>query len=199
MVAELVEHAQTRQEPPSRPGQARAEAGPAEATGLRTYVVDTSVLLSDPRAANHAWGVMDALADTDFPDIRTKCAIHSSSGSILLIPREGGHLFRMYVDLGEVPADDDHRVRQTPLEEIIRRAQQILRPYTLDVKEVAWHSVYEVGQRPPRPGQPHRRPAGRARRHRPAGHPPPRRPLGGHADAPRDLRPGPGGRPPCRP
>ena len=55
MVAELVEHAQTRQEPPrpNRPGQARAEAGPAEATGLRTYVVDTSVLLSDPRALLH--------------------------------------------------------------------------------------------------------------------------------------------------
>ena len=53
MVAELVEHAQTRQEPSSRPGQARAEAGPAEATGLRTYVVDTSVLLSDPRALLH--------------------------------------------------------------------------------------------------------------------------------------------------
>lgn len=50
MVAELMEHAQTRQEPSSRPGQARAEAGTAEATGLRTYVVDTSVLLSDPRA-----------------------------------------------------------------------------------------------------------------------------------------------------
>ncbi|CAM3655543.1 PhoH family protein [Micrococcus luteus] len=53
MVAELVEHAQTRQEPSSRPGQARAEAGAAEATGLRTYVVDTSVLLSDPRALLH--------------------------------------------------------------------------------------------------------------------------------------------------
>ncbi|NKX51677.1 3-hydroxybenzoate 4-monooxygenase, partial [Arthrobacter deserti] len=25
--------------------------------------------------ANHAWGVMDVLANTDFPDIRTKCAI----------------------------------------------------------------------------------------------------------------------------
>lgn len=53
MVAELVEHAQTRQEPSSRPGQARAEAGPAEAAGLRTYVVDTSVALSDPRALAH--------------------------------------------------------------------------------------------------------------------------------------------------
>ena len=98
-------------------------------------------------AANHAWGVMDTLAVTDFPDIRTKCAIHSNQGSILLIPREGGHLFRLYVDLGVVPEDDGGKVRQTPLEEVIRRAQQILHPYTLDVKEVPWHSVYEVGHR----------------------------------------------------
>ena len=98
-------------------------------------------------AANHAWGVMDTLAVTDFPDIRTKCAIHSNQGSILLIPREGGHLFRLYVDLGVVPEDDGGKVRQTPLEEVIRRAQQILHPYTLDVKDVPWHSVYEVGHR----------------------------------------------------
>ncbi|WP_313812284.1 FAD-binding monooxygenase [Glutamicibacter sp.] len=97
--------------------------------------------------ANHAWGVMDTLALTDFPDVRTKCAIHSSAGSILLIPREGGQLFRLYVDLGEVPVDNGGHVRQTPLEEIIQRAQAILKPYTLNVKDVAWHSVYEVGHR----------------------------------------------------
>ena len=98
-------------------------------------------------AANHAWGVMDVLANTDFPDLRTKCAISSRHGSILHIPREGGHLVRMYVDLGEVPADDEHKVRQTGIEEIIDRANRILTPYTLDVRSVAWHSVYEVGHR----------------------------------------------------
>ncbi|RKS19284.1 phenol 2-monooxygenase [Arthrobacter sp. AG1021] len=97
--------------------------------------------------ANHAWGVMDTLALTDFPDVRTKSAIHSSNGSILLIPREGGQLFRLYVDLGEVAEDDNGKVRQTSLDEIIQRAQAILQPYTLDVKNVAWHSVYEVGHR----------------------------------------------------
>ncbi|MGX1751034.1 FAD-binding monooxygenase [Glutamicibacter protophormiae] len=97
--------------------------------------------------ANHAWGVMDALALTDFPDVRIKSAIHSSNGSILLVPREGGQLFRLYVDLGEVAEDDNGKVRQTSLEEIIQRAQAILQPYTLDVKNVAWHSVYEVGHR----------------------------------------------------
>ncbi len=95
----------------------------------------------------HAWGVMDVLVNTDFPDWRTKCAINSSAGNILHIPREGGYLSRMYIDLGEVAEDDDHRVRQTPIEEIIRKANEILHPYVLDVKQVAWHSVYEVGHR----------------------------------------------------
>lgn len=97
--------------------------------------------------AMHAWAVMDALAVTDFPDIRTKCAIQSEHGSILHIPREGGHLFRMYVDLGEVPEDDHHKVRQTTVEQAKAKANQILHPYTLDVKEVAWYTVYEVGHR----------------------------------------------------
>ncbi|MFT4258147.1 FAD-dependent monooxygenase [Microbacterium sp.] len=98
-------------------------------------------------AAAHAWGVMDVLVNTDFPDWRTKCAINSEAGNILHIPREGGYLSRMYIDLGEVAADDDHRVRQTPIEEIVRRANAILHPYSIEVKEVAWHSVYEVGHR----------------------------------------------------
>ncbi|MFF5625757.1 FAD-dependent monooxygenase [Microbacterium sp. NPDC012755] len=97
--------------------------------------------------AAHAWGVMDVLVNTDFPDWRTKCAINSEAGNILHIPREGGYLSRMYIDLGEVAEDDDHRVRQTPVEEIIRKANAILHPYSIDVKQVAWHSVYEVGHR----------------------------------------------------
>ncbi|APT83927.1 FAD-dependent monooxygenase [Corynebacterium aquilae] len=99
-------------------------------------------------ASNHAWGVMDVVATTDFPDIRLKCAIQSrSGGNILLIPREGGHLFRMYVDLGIVEEHNKGTIRDTSIEEIIAKAQAIMKPYTLDVKNVAWHSVYEVGHR----------------------------------------------------
>src|SRR6516164_9778237 len=48
-------------------------------------------------SANHAWGVMDVLAVTDFPDIRCKSVIQSANdGSILVIPREGGYLVRLY-------------------------------------------------------------------------------------------------------
>ncbi len=99
------------------------------------------------QSAMHAWAVMDVLAVTDFPDIRTKCAIQSRAGSILHIPREGGYLFRMYVDLGELAADDAGKVRKTTVEAAIAKANEILRPYTLDVRNVAWYSVYEVGHR----------------------------------------------------
>ncbi|MFT4213939.1 MAG: FAD-dependent monooxygenase [Microbacterium sp.] len=95
----------------------------------------------------HAWGVMDIMVNTDFPDWRTKCAINSVAGNILHIPREGGYLCRVYVDLGEVAEDDNHAVRGTPIEAIIQKANDIVHPYTLDVKEVAWFSVYEVGHR----------------------------------------------------
>ena len=118
------------------------------ADGARSKVRDAIGCTLAGDQANHAWGVMDALAVTDFPDIRTKCAIQSGSGgSILLIPREGGHLFRMYVDLGEVDPSAKGVVRNTTIEEIIDKANEILHPYTLDVRNVAWHSVYEVGHR----------------------------------------------------
>ena len=118
------------------------------ADGARSKVRESIGCTLAGDQANHAWGVMDVLAVTDFPDIRLKCAIQSGyGGSILLIPREGGHLFRMYVDLGEVDPNDKGAVRSTTIEEIIGKANEILHPYTLDVRNVAWHSVYEVGHR----------------------------------------------------
>ncbi len=97
-------------------------------------------------AANHAWGVMDVLAVTDFPDWRTKNVIQSAGkGSLLMIPREGGNMVRCYVDLGEVQPDVD--VRSTTVEQLTATANAILHPYSIDVRSVAWSSVYEVGQR----------------------------------------------------
>jgi phenol 2-monooxygenase len=105
---------------------------------------------AEPRGdfANHAWGVVDMLAVTDFPDIRLKAAIQSADkGNILLIPREGGYLVRLYVDLGEVDPNNRAAVRTHTAEQIIAIAQRVLHPYTLEVRDVAWSSVYEVGQR----------------------------------------------------
>lgn len=99
-------------------------------------------------AANQAWGVMDVLAVTDFPDIRLKSVIQSSSeGSIIIIPREGGYLARIYVELDKLNADERVAERNITIDYLIAAAQRILHPYSLDVKEVAWWSVYEIGQR----------------------------------------------------
>ncbi|CAL78914.1 putative Flavin-containing monooxygenase [Bradyrhizobium sp. ORS 278] len=99
-------------------------------------------------SANHAWGVMDVLAVTDFPDIRFKSLIQSpKDGSLLVIPREGGYLVRLYVELAKLEVGERVAGRNITVEEVIAKAQRILAPYTLEVKEVAWWSVYEIGQR----------------------------------------------------
>ncbi len=118
------------------------------ADGARSQIRRDIGATRQGKQAAHAWGVIDSLSVTDFPDWRVKCAIQSNDGgSILHIPREGGQLTRMYVDLGEVAEDDNHAVRETPMSEVIARANEILHPYTVDVKHIAWSSVYEVGHR----------------------------------------------------
>src|SRR5207248_10618666 len=79
---------------------------------------------------------------------RLKAAIQSADeGNILLIPREGGYMVRLYVDLGEIDPNKREAFRENTQEMVIETAQRVLRPYTLDVKSVAWFAVYQVGQR----------------------------------------------------
>lgn len=99
-------------------------------------------------SANQAWGVMDVLAITNFPDIRLKSTIHSGKeGSALIIPREGGYLVRFYIELDKLNENERVASRNITIDRLISAAQRILRPYTIEVKEVAWWSVYEIGQR----------------------------------------------------
>ena len=99
-------------------------------------------------SANQAWGVMDVLAVTDFPDVRMKCLIQSANeGSILIIPREGGYLFRIYVELDKLNENERVSSRNITIDRLIAAVQRIIRPYTIEVKEVAWWSVYDIGQR----------------------------------------------------
>jgi len=48
----------------------------------------------------YIWGVVDIVADTDFPDVRNRSAIHSTSGSCMIIPREGDKV-RFYIQLSD--------------------------------------------------------------------------------------------------
>ena len=103
-------------------------------------------LVGDPM--NQSWGVMDALAVTDFPDIRMKAVIHSANeGNILVIPREGGYLVRLYIELDKLNEGERVVRHNITSDQLVAAAQRILHPYTLDVKEIAWWSVYEIGQR----------------------------------------------------
>jgi len=99
-------------------------------------------------ATNESWGVMDVLAVTDFPDIRVKCAIYSANhGNILIIPREGGYLVRLYIELAGVSDDDIPGKRTVTPDELAQVANRILHPYSIQVRDVGWWSVYEIGQR----------------------------------------------------
>ncbi len=99
-------------------------------------------------AANQAWGVMDVLAVTNFPDIRYKALIQSASeGSIVLIPREGGYLIRIYVEMDKLNANERVSSKNISVDHLIGATQRILKPHNFEVKEVAWWSVYEIGQR----------------------------------------------------
>lgn len=101
-------------------------------------------------STDYVWGVMDGVPITDFPDIRSRCAIHSAeSGSIMVIPREHG-MVRLYIQLAQVPIDPEKsridRSKITP-ELIMDNARKIFSPYKIEMKFVKWYTAYQIGQR----------------------------------------------------
>ena len=66
---------------------------------------------------------MDILANTDFPDVRQKCLISSASeGNILVLPREGGYVFRMYVELDKLRPDEKAAQKKFTQDDMIAAA-----------------------------------------------------------------------------
>ncbi|KAF1847067.1 uncharacterized protein K460DRAFT_413874 [Cucurbitaria berberidis CBS 394.84] len=88
------------------------------------------------------WGVMDIYPLTTFPDIRRKCTIHSSVGNLLIIPREGGHLVRLYIQLPQ-----GVHPKEVTLEDLQAQARAIFSPYAMEFAGVFWWSAYSIGQR----------------------------------------------------
>jgi len=82
---------------------------------------------------------------TDFPDIMSKCLIHSiNSGSIMVIPREDG-LVRLYVQLQAEAGPDGkqkHYGRDASEDVCKERARKIFEPFKLEFGKTAWFSVY---------------------------------------------------------
>ena len=116
--------------------------------GARSAVRQSLGLALTGDSANQAWGVMDVLAISDFPDMRIKSAIQSArEGSALIIPREGGYLVRLYIELDKLNENERVSNLNVTTDVLIAAAKRILHPYSLEVKEIAWWSVYEIGQR----------------------------------------------------
>ena len=116
--------------------------------GARSTVRQGLNLTLKGDSANQAWGVMDVLAITDFPDVRLKAIIHSvSEGNLLIIPREGGYLIRLYIELDKLNEDERITNKNITSEHLIAAAQRIIHPYSIEIKEIIWWSVYQIGQR----------------------------------------------------
>lgn len=137
------------------------------ADGARSAVRRSMGLKLEGESLDHIWGVVDLVVDTDFPDIRRRCAIHSPSGSVMVIPREristGDYLTRLYVQVpGDIKPDNeaegtntqsaDARSRRSQVTEqtIFDHAAAAFKPYYIQPKKdgaVDWWAAYQIGQR----------------------------------------------------
>ena len=87
----------------------RATSSAATARAARCASRSAAQLVGD--SANQAWGVMDVLAVTDFPGHPLQGGDPvRQHGNLLVIPREGGYLVRLYVEMDKL--GDDERVAQ---------------------------------------------------------------------------------------
>lgn len=118
------------------------------------------------------WGVADIIPRTTFPDIRKKAVIKSAAGTLVLIPREGDALVRLYLEMppggngGSSSSSSgqtnntaaqqqqqqqqnrqQHHNHQVTEDDLRERARLIFRPYEMEVVETRWWSAYSVGQR----------------------------------------------------
>ena len=141
------------------------------ADGAHSLVRRSMDLKLKGETSDFIWGVVDFVAETDFPDIRRRCAIHSDKGSVMVIPREriatGEYLTRLYVHVqDEVKPDSDIAVEEgiegetkskararrekITMESILAQAQEVLKPYKIRPRRpdaVDWWAAYQIGQR----------------------------------------------------
>lgn len=116
---------------------------------------------------DHIWGVVDFVADTTFPDVRKRCAIHSDAGSIMIIPRERISTGQYFDSIIRTDQGRDIRRRLGSKQPNItgEKSQSASRdharlyygtsatcasPYTISIKkdtEVDWWAAYQIGQR----------------------------------------------------
>ncbi|PVH77748.1 phenol 2-monooxygenase [Cadophora sp. DSE1049] len=141
------------------------------ADGAHSLVRRSMDFKLEGETSDFIWGVVDFVADTDFPDIRRRCAIHSDNGSVMVIPREriatGEYLTRLYVHVqeevkpendiageegvkGASKAEAKARREKITMESIFAQAQEVFKPYYIRPRRadaVDWWAAYQIGQR----------------------------------------------------
>jgi phenol 2-monooxygenase len=141
------------------------------ADGAHSLVRRSMDLKLKGETSDFVWGVVDFVAETDFPDIRRRCAIHSDKGSVMVIPREriatGEYLTRLYVHVqdeanpqediakaegvkGESKSDAKARREKITMASILAQAAEVFKPYKIrprrpDAED--WWAAYQIGQR----------------------------------------------------
>ncbi|GBE86738.1 Phenol hydroxylase [Sparassis crispa] len=120
------------------------------ADGAHSWVRKTLGILMDGEQTDYIWGVVDMIPDTDFPDIRNRCAIHSNNGSCMVIPREGDTV-RLYIQLTDTEVvDASGRVDKSKMgpPQLLEAAKKSFYPYKIATKgDVQWWTLYIIGQR----------------------------------------------------
>ncbi|KAJ7573876.1 FAD binding domain-containing protein [Mycena floridula] len=121
------------------------------ADGAESWVRKTLGIAMVGERTSYVWGVVDLEPETDFPDIRNWCSIHSDDGSCMIIPREQGKV-RLYIQLGEGQASllSDGRADKAgaTVEQLLLTVQKILKPYYIRPKAgIDWWTIYKIGQR----------------------------------------------------
>ena len=86
------------------------------------------------------------IPDTNFPDIRCKCAVHSNNGSCMIIPREGDKI-RLYIQIsgGDVIDPATGRVDKNRFgpDKILDVAKKSFNPFVIQkTGEIDWWTLY---------------------------------------------------------
>lgn len=121
------------------------------ADGAHSWVRKTFGIEMEGEQTDFVWGVCDFVPETDFPDIRNYCAIHSDNGSCMIIPREDDKV-RFYLQLTDDDALDPEtgrvdKSRMTP-DRLLEVARKIFEPFTIETpEEFDWWTIYRIGQR----------------------------------------------------
>ncbi|KAI5996972.1 FAD binding domain-containing protein, partial [Pisolithus albus] len=123
------------------------------ADGAHSWVRKAFGITMDGDQTNYVWGVVDMVPDTDFPDIRHRAAIHSTNGSLMIIPRESEKV-RLYVQLsGEDFVDPGtgrvSKSNSSPEKILEVRMAPPFIPfiYVSPLSDVEWWTIYMIGQR----------------------------------------------------